>query len=407
MTVLPSSSITPTSRALILDRVRAEGPVSRVQLAERTGLTQASISNLVRSLLGEGLLVETGERTFTGAKGKPRVLLGLNPAARCSVGVQLGADWIVILVTDAAGSVLARTRIRGARSRNPQEVVQDVAGHVNVLLGMANQERDIVAGIGLVAPGALDLDAGSILSSPSMPLWEGFPVREAMREATALPTLLDNVATAAAMGDFWSGAIPDATAHCTLYMGASISAGLLISGSLYRGASSNAGPLGSVRFQGDRRSGLTLEEVAGPRAVAERAREAISAGKTTMLKLSSDNDPFSDFAVIATAAVHGDPLSVALIEESAEYVADAVLALVNILDLDSVTFAGPSFTTAGSLYLPIVEQRLREEAFASLKHGVTVRLATQVTDAASVGAAALMLQQSINQPAANLPGQYN
>src|SRR5207253_10362165 len=64
MTVLHSSSITPTSRALILDRVRAEGPVSRVELAERTGLTQASISNLVRSLLVEGLLVETGERTY-------------------------------------------------------------------------------------------------------------------------------------------------------------------------------------------------------------------------------------------------------------------------------------------------------------------------------------------------------
>jgi len=403
MTVLHSSSITPTSRALILDRVRAEGPVSRVELAERTGLTQASISNLVRSLLVEGLLVETGERTYTGAKGKPRVLLGLNPRARCSVGVQLGADWIVVLVTDAAGSVLARTRVRGARSRTPEEVVEDVAVHVTVLLRLANVDRSVVAGIGLVAPGALDVDSGSILVSPSLPLWQGFPVREALGRASGLPALLDNVATAAAMGDFWSGTIPNATAHCTLYMGASISAGLLISGALYRGASSNSGPLGSVRFQGDRRAGLTLEEVAGPRAVAERARAAVSGGRTTTAKLTKDNDPFSDFAAIATAAVHGDPLSVELVQESADFVADAVLALVNILDLDSVTFAGPSFTTAGSLYLPVVEKRLRKEAFASPKHGVTVRLSSQVTDAASVGAAALMLQQSLNQPVVPQP----
>ena len=398
MTVVLNPSVTQTSRSLVLDRVRAEGPVSRVELAERTGLTQAAISNLVRSLLNEGLLVETGERTYTGAKGKPRVLLGLNPRARCSVGVQIGADWIVLVLTDAAGSVLARTRIRGARSRTPDDVVKDVAEQVGVVLALTGVEREIVAGIGLVAPGALDVESGSILTSQSMPLWERFPVRDALAAASGLSTLLDNVATAAAMGDFWSGAIPDATAHCTLYMGASISAGLLIGGSIYRGSSSNTGLLGSVRFQGDRRAGTTLEEAAGPWAVAERARAAVSTGRTTTAKLSEDFDPFSDFAAIATAAVHGDPLSMALIEESADHVADAVVALVNILDLDSVTLAGPSFTTAGSLYLPLVDQRLRGEAFARPKHGVTVRLSTQVTDAAAVGAAALMLQQSLSQP---------
>jgi predicted NBD/HSP70 family sugar kinase/biotin operon repressor len=398
MTVVLNPSVTQTSRSLVLDRVRAEGPVSRVELAERTGLTQAAISNLVRSLLNEGLLVETGERTYTGAKGKPRVLLGLNPRARCSVGVQIGADWIVLVLTDAAGSVLARTRIRGARSRTPDDVVKDVAEQVGVVLALTGVEREIVAGIGLVAPGALDVESGSILTSQSMPLWERFPVRDALAAASGLSTLLDNVATAAAMGDFWSGAIPDATAHCTLYMGASISAGLLIGGSIYRGSSSNTGLLGSVRFQSGRRSGTTLEEVAGPRAVAERARAAVSSGRTTTAKLSGDFDPFSDFAAIATAAVHGDPLSMALIEESADHVADAVVALVNILDLDSVTLAGPSFTTAGSLYLPLLDQHLRAEAFALPKHGVTVRLSTQVTDAAAVGAAALMLQHSLSQP---------
>lgn len=398
MTVVLNPSVPQTSRGLVLDRVRAEGPVSRVELAERTGLTQAAISNLVRSLLNEGLLVETGERTYTGAKGKPRVLLGLNPRARCSVGVQIGADWIVLVLTDAAGSVLARTRIRGARSRTPDEVVKDVAEQVGVMLRLTGVERGIVAGIGLVAPGALDVESGSILTSKSMPLWERFPVRNALASASGLPTLLDNVATAAAMGDFWSGAIPDATAHCTLYMGASISAGLLIDGAIYRGSSSNTGFLGSVRVQGDRQSGATLEEVAGPPSVAGRARTAVSAGRITTAKLSADSDPFSDFAAIATAAVHGDPLSMALIEESADHVADAVVALVNILDLDSVTLAGPSFTTAGSLYLPPINQRLRREAFARPKHGVTVRLSTQVTDAAAVGAAALMLQHSLAQP---------
>lgn len=405
MTVVHTpTSAAPTSRALILDRVRAEGPVSRVELATRTGLTQASISNLVRGLLDEGLLVETGERTFTGSKGKPRVLLDLNPMARCSVGVQIGADWIVVVLTDATGSVLARTRIRGARLRPPEDVLGHLAEEVGILLELADVRPEVVAGIGVVAPGALDVEAGSILSSPTMTLWEDFPVRDTLQEASGLPALLDNVATAAAMGDFWSGAIPEATAHCTVYMGASISAGLLFSGSIYRGASSNTGSLGSVRFHADRNSpGKTLVEVAGPRAVAERARAAVGSGRRTSAILSSDFDAFGDFATIATAAVHGDALCIELIEESADFVAEAVVALVNILDLDSVTLAGPSFATAGSLYLSIIRERLQKETLAAPKHGVSVRLSAQVSDAASVGAAALMLQHSLSHPSLPQP----
>ncbi|MBF6673173.1 ROK family protein [Glutamicibacter sp. FBE19] len=396
--VLPPSPA-QSSRVLVLDRVRAEGPVSRVELAGHTGLTQASISNLVKTLLAEGLLVETGERTYTGAKGKPRVLLGLNPQARYSIGVQLGADWIVMVLTDAAGTVMARTRMRGARSTAPVRVVSAVATQIEALLALSGVDRQLVAGIGLAVPGIIDLQTGAILSSASLPLWELFAVREALQKATGLLTLVDNVATAAVMGDYWSGAIPEASAHCTLYMGASINTGLLIDGTVYRGASSNTGLLGRASFERAAGERATVEEVAGPRAVAVRARQELAAGRQTIAVLDDPANPFADFAAIASAAVHGDSLALELIEESAQHIATVVVAMVNILDLDSVTLAGPSLSTAGSLYLTQIRDRISAEALSAPKHDVTVRLSAQVTDAASVGAAALMLQHSLAKPA--------
>ena len=74
-----------TSRGLVLDLIRTLGPISRVELAETTGLTQATMSTVVRQLLGEGLVIETGRGESTG--GKPPVMLDVNPDARFAVGV--------------------------------------------------------------------------------------------------------------------------------------------------------------------------------------------------------------------------------------------------------------------------------------------------------------------------------
>ncbi|WP_325550861.1 ROK family transcriptional regulator [Flexivirga sp.] len=380
-----------TSRGLVLDVVRSEGPISRVELAERTGLTQASISHLVRALLRDGLLVETGERTYTG--GKPRVMLTLDPSARCGVGVQLGADWIVIVVADASGAEVARTRVHGARGRQPDDVVSDVAAHVDLTLRIAGVEHATVAGIGLVAPGALDLDAGSIRFSPSLTTWEGYPVQELLEQRTGLPVVLDNDATAAAIGEFWNGAISASVAHGTIYMGATIGAGIVIAGSVYRGASSNTGPLGRLRFGAADRP--TLEELAGPAAVAAQARAALAGGRPSQVRLSADGDPFSDFSAVATAAVRGDALCIELIEGSADRLADAALIAVDMFDLDSVVLAGPSLTIAGSLYLRLIERRVRAESYVAGIHRVAVKLSMQVTDAAAVGAASLVLQNDL------------
>ncbi len=178
-------------------------------------------------------------------------------------------------------------------------------------------------------------------------------------------------------------------------MGASIGVGIVIEGSVYRGSSSNTGPLGYLRLPGERGTRRTLEELAGPRAVAERARSAIAAGRTSSAQISPEGDPFTDFAAVANAAVLGDPLSLALIEESAEHLAAAVTFVVNLLDADSLVLAGPSFTIAGSIYLTVIRRQIQADFVAQAMHGVSVELSINVADAGAVGAAALVLQRRL------------
>jgi predicted NBD/HSP70 family sugar kinase len=386
---------TATSRGLVLDLVRNRGPISRVQIADLTGLTQATISKIVRALLADGIVAETGEREYTG--GKPRVMLQINPTARYAVGVQLGADSITYVVTDVNGAIVGRMRTRGARDAPPEDVTAAIGRRIAALLPALGLDPARVAGIGLVAPGPLDLDAGSVLGAPTLPGWHGYPVRGALADATGLPVLLDNDATAAAIGDSWGGDVADAVAHSTIYMGAGVGAGIVLGGTVFRGSSSNAGELGQMRMHlGEAPRGPSSEELAGPAAVAARARRAVAEGRRAGFALSADGDPFADFAAVASAAVKGDALAVELITESAEHLADAAIALANLLDLDSLSLAGPSFETAGSLYLQVVERRLDEGFFARARHRVRVQLSAHVADAAAVGGAALVLQQELS-----------
>jgi len=395
----PRTAPRTSTRRRILDLIRTRAPISRVELAELTGLTPAAITHAVRSLLEEGLIQESGQREHTG--GKPRVMLTIAPRARCAVGIQLGADWIVVVVTDARGAVVGRIRARGARQDDRVDVVSAVAAHVNTLLQATSISTEQLVGAGLAVPGTVDLDGGSIRASRSMPHWGGYPVRAALAQALGVPVVLDSDATAAAVGEHWSGRTAPAAAHCTLYMGAGIGAGFVLAGTVHRGAGGNPGPLGRMHFhRGGHDPGPTLEDLAAPHAIAARARAALADGRSSIIELAEDGDPFRDFAVIASAAVHGDRLALELVEESAHYLADAVITVAGLLDIDSLALAGPSFSTAGSLYVTVLEQRLDAEAHFPGRQEVSITLAAHVADAAAVGAAALAFHED---PAAGPP----
>jgi predicted NBD/HSP70 family sugar kinase len=389
-----SSLAVATSRGLVFDLIRSRGPISRVELAASTGLTQATMSYVVRELLEDGLVIEIGHGESTG--GKRPTLLDIDPMARYAVGVQLGADEITYVVTNLGGAIIGRTRAHGP-TEDPEHVVAQIADRIAQLLANLGVSRDRVVGLGIVAPGPLDLASGTIFAPPTLTAWQQFPLRDRLASATGLPVLLDNDATAAAVAEFWGGTLADSKAHMTVYMGAGIGAGIVLGGTVFRGASANTGELGqTLHRSASDDEWITVEDVAAPSAVAGRARDAVASGALTGIELTADANPYRDFAVVAMAAVRGNPAAHALIAESAEALAGAVVSAANLLDLDSVVLAGPSFATAGSLYVRVLKHKLDARFFAGSLHGVSVRLSTQVAEAAAVGGAALVLQNTLS-----------
>lgn len=385
------------TRSAILDLVRSSGLVSRIDLAAQSHLTESTISKVVRSLLADGLVVESGYGASTG--GKRPVLLKLNTQSRYAVGVSLDGSQIVYVVSDLGGKLLHRVTAEGFGSTAPAVVIKRVAVEVDRLLRRNGIKGSDILGVGVAGAGRLDRSGGVLRSSPQANEWEEFAIEEALRDASGLPVILDNDANCAALGEFWSGRIPATRDFATIYMASGIGCGTVIDGKIYRGSSSNVGEIGHVILDvngpqcwcGSRGC---LEMLAAPAAVVRRAR-----GDTALAErlgiASDDVDVRSAFAAIGEAASRSDPQAFDLIHESATYLAKALITLVNLFDLDMLYLAGPGFAHAGEIYLSTARDELDRLAFMRAVHPVDVQMSAVGPEAAALGAASVVLHSRL------------
>ncbi|MFF1506197.1 ROK family protein [Streptomyces sp. NPDC058326] len=273
--------------ALVLDLLRTAGEpgISRLELAERTGLTPQAVSKITARLRGEGLATEAGHRASTG--GKPRTVLRLVPSAGHAVGVHLDRDELTTLLTDLAGTVVALRRrpvdLGAGTGRVLDAVTEEVRGLVaGAALGVgaadavggvggvdgtgvadrtgatgatggadtagAVRARGVL-GVGVAMPGPLDHRAGVPGRVTGFPEWDGHPVREELARRLGLPVVLDKDTNAAALGLALRPAAPGSFAY--VHLGTGLGAGLVLGGAPLRGDRTGAGELGHQTVQLD------------------------------------------------------------------------------------------------------------------------------------------------------------
>jgi len=387
------------TRSAILDLIRSSGSVSRSELAVLSGLTEATISKIVKTLLDQELVIEAGFADSTG--GKRPVLLTLNTKARYAIGVSLDARSINYVVSDMSGHAVHHLETEGFGRTTPPLVIKRMAGDIAKLVKRSKLAPGEVVGIGVAAAGRLDASGGVLRRSRVASDWEDFAIEAALHDATGMRVALDNDGNCAALGEFWSQRLPADHDFAVVYMATGIGCGLVIDGGLYRGASGNVGEIGhmTVDLNGPEcfcgRRGC-LETLAAPAAVVARARanEKLAAA-LGLEENTAEDDVRADFALIARAAAEGDAGSVALLTESAQYLATAVVSMANLLDLDTVYLGGPGFADAGELYAGTLRRALESGAFMRAVHPVEVRMSSVGAETSALGAASLMLHSHL------------
>ncbi|SDK67162.1 ROK family transcriptional regulator [Streptomyces indicus] len=361
--------------ALVLDLLRTSGEegISRLEIAERTGLTPQAVSKIVGRLRAEGLAAEAGRRASTG--GKPRTVLRLAPGAGLAVGVHLDRDALIAVLMDLAGTVVDERRAPLDLGAGSDAVLGAVAREVAALTAVREQESvrgqgsapGSVLGVGVALPGPLDHRGGVLHRVTGFPEWDGFPLRDALAERLALPVVVDKDTNAAALG--LALARPSGGgSFAYLHLGTGLGAGLVLSGALYRGDRTGAGEFGHQILQLD-----------GP---------LCSCGNRGCIE-----------ALCLAAVADGD------LERAARVLGEGAANLVGLLDIDLVLLGGRTVAGASEVFVRGVADVVRGRARPAVE--VSVRQAEGGTRLVAEGAAHLVLAPLFGRANVAFPANRN
>ncbi len=383
------------TRSAVLDLIRASGKISRVDLARRSVLTEATISKIVKELLATGLIVHAGYAQSTG--GKRPVLLKLNDGGRYALGLTMDFHSSTVVLCGLDGTELARATADGSGVDRPELVLDRLAADIEGLMAREGVERDAVIGLGVASAGRRGFAQGWNVDTSFFDVWEPYSVEDELAQRTGLATIRENDANCAALGEFWVSQELRRD-FVTVYMSHGIGAGIVINGSIYRGVSGNAGEIGhTIALPGGELCWCgahgCLETVASPRAMVDRV---LAEPDLRAVVGVDEGTPIGEvFRRLTSRDGSRDARVCHVLETAAGYFASAIGDLVNTFDLDLVVLAGPGFAGVEEIFLRAAQDRVTSTGFMRELHPITVRLASTGSETAALGAATVVLQRHL------------
>jgi glucokinase-like ROK family protein len=387
--------------SLIMDCLRTHGPLSRAGLSAAVGLNRSTVSSLIRDLLEENFVREIGLQS-SEKSGRPGMLLELNPDGGCAVGVEVGVDFISIVLTDFVARVLWRQRVASDPQEEQKVIFKRAEGMIRQALDFSDAHGLRSLGIGVGVPGLVDIRQGSLVFAPNLH-WRDVPLREMWTQRFDLSVFVENEANAAALGEYYFGVARDVQNLIYLSAGVGLGGGIIIKGKLFRGSGGYAGEIGHMTVDPDGelcgcgKRGC-WETVVGPRAIVRRVKEALETNAESQIPaLVNDDLNRIDMDVVVQAAQAGDTVARTALEQVGVQLGIGVANLVNAFNPEMVVLGG-ALSLASPFLLPVIERMIREHALALPCAGVEVATSAHGADACVMGAVALVMDDILREP---------
>ena len=290
-------SLRELNRLRVIDALRRRGTASRSELARATGLSRTTVATLVTELQGRGLVVEQPPPPGPAGRGRPPILLRLDPSAGAVVGIHFDHRHLRVAVADLASTVVVERLVDLDVDHAAATALDAAAELVDAVLAEAGIERSHVVGAGMALSGPIALD-GTVGSTVIMPGWYGLSASEELSSRLDLHVAVDNDANLGALAELSFGAGRGLADVIYVMVSSGIGAGIVIDGRLHRGVTGLAGELGHVRVRAEGavcRCGNRgcLETVASTDALLELLRPAHGSdlGVRGLVELLAGDDP--------------------------------------------------------------------------------------------------------------------
>ncbi len=387
-----SETVRRTNLSALVQVLHAEGPRSRSELVERTGLTRSAIRRLVGELVAAGLAVEEPAAPL-GIPGRPSPLVRLDPRRVVVLALEIAVDSLAMAVVGLGGEVLDLARVERPRGHfAPDEIVADL---VELADGSAEHWRtDTLVGVGVAVVGVVRRDDGVVSTAPNLG-WHDVPLGELLGRAlgTTVPVSVANEADVGALAEHRRGAATGTDDVIFLSGEVGVGGGIIADGRPLTGVAGYGGEVGHLPVNplagATCRCGSTgcWETEVGEGALLVRAGRPADGGREAV-------------EAIVVDATAGDPAARRAIDEVGRWLGIGLAGLVNTLNPARVVLGG-CFARLHPLFGATVEAELDRRALAAPRRLLEIVPALLGVDAPLLGAAELALEPVLVDPAAS------
>ncbi|MFI7082243.1 ROK family protein [Streptomyces anulatus] len=363
----------------VVRAVRMAGSLTQAEIARSTGLSAATVSNIVRELKDGG----TVEVTPTSAGGRRARSVSLSGDAGIVIGVDFGHTHLRVAVGNLAHQVLAEESEPLDVDASSAEGFDRAEVLVKRLIAATGIGPDKVIGIGLGVPGPIDVESGTLGSTSILPGWTGINPSEELSGRLGVPVYVDNDANLGALGELVWGSGRGVKDLAYIKVASGVGAGLVIDGTIYRGPGGTAGEIGHI----------TLDE-SGPvcRCGNRGCLETFTAARYVLPLLQPSHGPGLTMERVVQLAREGDPGCRRVIGDVGRHIGSGVANLCNLLNPSRVVLGG-SLAEAGELVLGPIRDSVSRYAIPSAARQLSVLPGALGGRAEVLGALALVLSE--------------
>ena len=314
-----------------------------------------------------------------------------------SVGVDLGGTNIVSAVVNYQGKIVNRLKVPTLAERGKEATIKRIIETIHENIVQSTIAPGDIIGIGIGAPGPLDVKRGIINFAPNLPGWIDVPLKKKLANEFNMKVILENDANAAAWGERCFGAGQGVNNLVCFTLGTGIGGGIIIDGKIYHGNNYGAAELGhmTVNKDGPRCNCGNygcLESYSSATGIKNRIKNRIREGiKSEFLNFDSDDELFESLRLklIFETARKGDKLTKGVVEEAISYLGIAIANIANILNPEMVVLVGGITNEGNKLLIPL-RREVKKRAFYSNYKSLKIVIGKLGGNSGVLGAAALL-----------------
>ncbi|MCR4430919.1 MAG: ROK family transcriptional regulator [Tepidanaerobacteraceae bacterium] len=379
------------NESLVINIIRQRGPISRVDIARLTGLTQPTVTNITNKLMESNLIMEYMMGESSG--GRRPVLLKINPDALNVIVIHISSNKFFAYLTDGDINVIKQDAVK-IKNLNKEQIIDMMNEYIEKY---QNEAKAQLPGIGVVVHGPVKAREGISIFAPNIG-WKNVPIKFIVEDKFHIPTFVENDVRAMTLGEFYYGAARDVNNMVFIKVGYGVGSGIIMDGRLYRGVGDSAGEIGHTTIDvGGPQCGCgnygCLEAMASENALVKTMVKSIKEGRDSMvIDLAGGNLEDVTPEIIYEAAANGDILASRILRQIARYLGIAVANAINTFNPELIVIGG-GITRAKAFIEETMMETVKCRALESCYQDVRISFSAMGDEATLKGAADMVMAE--------------